>query len=49
MAENRKKLLLSLEQKHELLEQFENGESVTELAKVCGVGTECVHEAMLLG
>jgi hypothetical protein len=22
---------------------------VTELAKVCGVGTECVHEAMLLG
>jgi hypothetical protein len=40
MAENHKKTVLTLKQKLELLEKFENGEPVTEFAKDCGVGIE---------
>jgi Mor family transcriptional regulator len=37
MAENGKKIVLTVKQKLQLLEKFENGESVTELAKDYGV------------
>jgi hypothetical protein len=38
MAGNCKKLVLTVKQKLKLNEKFESGESVTELAKVYGVG-----------
>jgi hypothetical protein len=37
MAENCKKIVLTVKQKLKLLEKFENGESATELAKDYGV------------
>jgi hypothetical protein len=40
VAENRKKTVLTEKQQFELPEQFENGESATELAKDHGVGIE---------
>jgi hypothetical protein len=36
MSENRKKIVLPVKQNLELIEKFENRESVTELAKDCG-------------
>jgi hypothetical protein len=43
MDENRKKIALTVKQKLELLEKFENRELATELAKDYGVGIECLH------
>jgi hypothetical protein len=40
IAENPKKIILTVKQKLELFEKFENGESATEPAKDYGVGTE---------
>jgi hypothetical protein len=40
MAENHKKIVLTLKQNLELTEKFENGESGTKLAKDYEVGTE---------
>jgi hypothetical protein len=40
MAENHKKIVLTVKLKLELLEKFENGESATEFAKDYGVGIE---------
>jgi hypothetical protein len=40
MDENRKKIVLTVKQKLELLKKFENGESETKLAKDYGVGIE---------
>jgi hypothetical protein len=40
MAENGKKIVLTVKQKLKLLEKFENGELATELAKDYGVGIE---------
>jgi hypothetical protein len=40
MAENHKKIVLTVKQKLKLIEKFENGELVTELAKDYGVGIE---------
>jgi hypothetical protein len=43
MAENQKKIILTAKQKLKLVETFENRELATELAKVCGVGTEWLY------
>jgi hypothetical protein len=43
MAESHKKIVLTVNQKLKLLEKFEKGESVTELAKNYGVGIEQLH------
>jgi hypothetical protein len=40
MAENCKEIVLTVKQKLILIEEFENGESATELAKDYGVGIE---------
>jgi hypothetical protein len=40
MAENRNKSVLTVKQRLELVEKFQNGELATELAKDYGVGTE---------
>jgi hypothetical protein len=40
MAENHKKIVLTVKQKLKLLETFENRESVTELAKNYGIWVE---------
>jgi hypothetical protein len=40
MAENYKKIVLTVKQKLELIEKIDNGESVTELAKDYAVGIE---------
>jgi hypothetical protein len=40
MAQNCKKIVLTVRQKLEFLEKFGNGESVSELAKDYGVGIE---------
>jgi hypothetical protein len=49
MAEDHKKVVLTVKQQFALLEKFENGELVTELAEDYGIGIDCVHETMLLG
>jgi hypothetical protein len=43
MAENRKKTVVTVKQKLKLIEKFENGESVTELAKDYEVGIKRLH------
>jgi hypothetical protein len=43
MAENHKKIVLTVKQKLELIEKFENRESAIELAKDYGVGIERLH------
>jgi hypothetical protein len=40
MAENLKKIVLTVKQKLELLDKLENRELVTDLGKVYGVGIE---------
>jgi hypothetical protein len=40
MAEKRKKTVLTVKQKLNLVEKFENGESLTEKSKDYGVGIE---------
>jgi hypothetical protein len=40
MAENCKKFVLTVKQKLEFTEKFENGEPATELTKYFGIGTE---------
>jgi hypothetical protein len=40
MVENHKKIVLIVKQQLKLLDKFENGESMTELAKDCEAGTE---------
>jgi hypothetical protein len=40
MAGNRKKIVLTVKQKLELIEQFENGELATEVAEDYGVRIE---------
>jgi hypothetical protein len=40
---------LTVKQKLDLTEKFENKESVTEIAKDYGGFRDCVHEMMLLG
>ena len=44
MAEKRKKVLLTLKQKLELLEKFENGEFVKKLANDYGIGVQTVRD-----
>jgi hypothetical protein len=40
LAENHKKIVLTVKQKHELLEKFDNRELAPELAKDYRIGTE---------
>jgi hypothetical protein len=40
MAENHKKIVLTIKRKLELLKKFESGELTTELARDYGVGIE---------
>jgi hypothetical protein len=43
MAENHKKFVLTVKEKLEFIEKFENGELATELAKDYGIGIECLR------
>jgi hypothetical protein len=42
MAEKCKKIVLTVKQQLKLIEKFENGESVTKLAKYNGIGIQIV-------
>jgi hypothetical protein len=43
MAENHKKIVLTVKQKLELLKKIENGELATECVKENGVGIQGLH------